>query len=43
MQDHARLAAIWGLNTALESNNDFFVLCTAYGNMMIIAHNYQYK
>ncbi|KAJ8667553.1 hypothetical protein QAD02_009216 [Eretmocerus hayati] len=39
MQEHARLAAIWGLNVALESSKDFFVLCTAFAHMMITAHN----
>ena len=43
MREHARLAAIWGLNAALASSKDFFALCTAYSNMIIIAHNYQYR
>ncbi|XP_024946802.1 adenylate cyclase type 10 [Cephus cinctus] len=41
--EHAQLAAIWGLNAALKSNRDFFVLCTAYVNMMITAHRHQYR
>ncbi|KOC60399.1 Adenylate cyclase type 10 [Habropoda laboriosa] len=41
MKKHARLAAIWGLNTALESNKNLFVLCTSYTNMLITAHMYQ--
>lgn len=35
---HAHLAAIWGLIAALESSKDFFVLCTAYANMMVTAN-----
>ncbi|XP_058797056.1 adenylate cyclase type 10-like [Phymastichus coffea] len=42
MQQHARLVAIWALNVALESSKDFFVLSSAYANMIITAHNYQY-
>ncbi|XP_076237951.1 adenylate cyclase type 10 [Calliopsis andreniformis] len=41
MKKHARLAAIWGLNTALTSNRNLFVLCTSYTNMLITAHMYQ--
>lgn len=35
---HAHLAAIWGLIVALESSKDFFVLCTAYANVMVTAN-----
>ncbi|KYN40080.1 Adenylate cyclase type 10, partial [Trachymyrmex septentrionalis] len=38
---HARLAAIWSLNAALDASNDFLTLCTSFTNMMIIAHVYQ--
>ncbi|KAL0100538.1 hypothetical protein PUN28_019688 [Cardiocondyla obscurior] len=38
---HARLAAIWGLNDALDASNDFLVLCTSFTNMMLTAHVYQ--
>ncbi|KAK0097186.1 hypothetical protein PV326_003000 [Microctonus aethiopoides] len=38
MREHAQLAAIWSLNAALISNNDFIVLCTAYTNMILTAH-----
>ncbi|KAF3423044.1 hypothetical protein E2986_13888 [Frieseomelitta varia] len=41
MKKHARLAAIWGLNAALDSKKDLHVLCTAYTNMIITAHMYQ--
>ncbi|XP_015436066.1 PREDICTED: adenylate cyclase type 10-like [Dufourea novaeangliae] len=41
MKRHARLAAIWGLNTALETNRNLFVLSTSYTNMLITAHMYQ--
>ncbi|XP_018049383.1 PREDICTED: adenylate cyclase type 10-like [Atta colombica] len=41
MKKHARLAAIWSLNAALDASNDFFTLCTSFTNMMIIAHVYQ--
>ncbi|KAL0101169.1 hypothetical protein PUN28_018787 [Cardiocondyla obscurior] len=40
---HARLAAIWGLNAALDASNDFLVLCTSFTNMMLTAHVYQTK
>ncbi|XP_011311934.1 adenylate cyclase type 10-like [Fopius arisanus] len=43
MQDHARLAAIWSLNSALTSNNDFVTMCHAFANMIVIADNYQYQ
>ncbi|XP_014207878.1 adenylate cyclase type 10-like [Copidosoma floridanum] len=43
MHDHAKLAAIWGLNVALESSKDFFVLCTSYAHMMITAQANQYN
>ncbi|XP_071646995.1 adenylate cyclase type 10 [Temnothorax longispinosus] len=43
MKKHARLAAIWGLNAALDASNDFFTLCTSFTNMMITAHVYQTK
>lgn len=38
MREHAHLAAIWSLNAALISKNDFIVLCTAYTNMIFTAH-----
>ncbi|KAG5327734.1 ADCYA cyclase, partial [Pseudoatta argentina] len=41
MKKHARLAAIWSLNAALDASNDFITLCTSFTNMMIIAHVYQ--
>ncbi|XP_076283495.1 adenylate cyclase type 10 [Lasioglossum baleicum] len=41
MKKHARLAAIWGLNTALRAKGNFFVLSTSYTNMLITAHMYQ--
>nr|XP_034172604.1 adenylate cyclase type 10-like isoform X1 [Osmia lignaria] len=41
MKRHARLAAIWGLNAALTSNKDLFILCASYTNMLITAHMYQ--
>ncbi|CAK9807130.1 Adenylate cyclase type 10 [Anthophora plagiata] len=41
MKKQARLAAIWGLNTALEANTNLFVLCTSYTNMLITAHMYR--
>ncbi|XP_050456444.1 adenylate cyclase type 10-like [Cataglyphis hispanica] len=41
MKKHARLAAIWSLNAALESSRDFLTLCTSFTNMMLIAHVYQ--
>ncbi|KYN26915.1 Adenylate cyclase type 10, partial [Trachymyrmex cornetzi] len=43
MKKHARLAAIWSLNAALDASNDFLTLCTSFTNMMIIAHVYQTK
>ncbi|XP_063977452.1 uncharacterized protein LOC135162667 [Diachasmimorpha longicaudata] len=43
MHDHARLAAIWSLNSALTSNNNFVTMCHAFANMIIIADNYQYQ
>jgi len=43
MQKHARLAAIWSLNAALDASNNFFTLCTSFTNMMITAHVYQTK
>lgn len=43
MRKHARLAAIWGLNAALDSSGDFITLCTSFTNMMITAHVYQNK
>ncbi|XP_011879972.1 PREDICTED: adenylate cyclase type 10-like [Vollenhovia emeryi] len=43
MKKHARLAAIWGLNAALDASNDFLMLCTSLTHMMIIAHVYQTK
>ncbi|XP_033176159.1 adenylate cyclase type 10 [Bombus impatiens] len=41
MKKHARLAAMWGLNAALESNKDLYILCTSFTNMLITAHMYQ--
>ncbi|KAK9310730.1 hypothetical protein QLX08_000044 [Tetragonisca angustula] len=41
MKKHARLAAIWGLNAALDSKKDLHVLCKAYTNVIITAHMYQ--
>ncbi|XP_076659700.1 adenylate cyclase type 10 [Halictus rubicundus] len=41
MKKHARLAAIWGLNTALKTKGNFVVLSTSYANMLITAHMYQ--
>ncbi|KAM0731371.1 Adenylate cyclase type 10 [Formica fusca] len=41
MRNHARLAAIWSLNAALESSRDFFTLCTSFTNMMLTAHVYR--
>ncbi|KAG5306968.1 ADCYA cyclase, partial [Acromyrmex insinuator] len=41
MKKHARLAAIWSLNAAMDVSNDFVTLCTSFTNMMIIAHVYQ--
>ncbi|XP_078052180.1 adenylate cyclase type 10 [Augochlora pura] len=41
LKKHARLAAIWCLNTALETNGNFFVLSTSYTNMLITAHMYE--
>ncbi|XP_076682511.1 LOW QUALITY PROTEIN: adenylate cyclase type 10 [Andrena cerasifolii] len=41
MKKQARLAAIWGLNTALASNRNLFILCKSYTNMLITAHMYQ--
>ncbi|XP_011066002.1 PREDICTED: adenylate cyclase type 10-like, partial [Acromyrmex echinatior] len=43
MKKHARLAAIWSLNAAMDVSNDFVTLCTSFTNMMIIAHVYQTK
>ncbi|XP_036143704.1 adenylate cyclase type 10 [Monomorium pharaonis] len=43
MQKQARLAAIWGLNAALDASNDFFTLCASFTNMMFTAHVYQTK
>ncbi|XP_039306665.1 adenylate cyclase type 10 isoform X1 [Solenopsis invicta] len=43
MKKHARLAAIWGLNAALDASNDFFILCASFTNMMLTAHVYQTK
>lgn len=40
MKKHARLAAIWGLNAALDDRKDFLLLCTFYTNMLITAHVY---
>ncbi|XP_046753179.1 LOW QUALITY PROTEIN: adenylate cyclase type 10-like [Diprion similis] len=40
---HSHLAAIWGLNAALESNQDFFVLCTTYAHMIVVAHHFNHK
>ncbi|XP_043589813.1 uncharacterized protein LOC122570907 [Bombus pyrosoma] len=41
MKKHARLAAMWGLSAALESNKDLYILCTSFTNMLITAHMYQ--
>ncbi|XP_076380390.1 adenylate cyclase type 10 [Megalopta genalis] len=41
MKRHARLAAIWCLNTALRTTGNFFVLSTSYTNMLITAHMYE--
>ncbi|KYN02894.1 Adenylate cyclase type 10 [Cyphomyrmex costatus] len=43
MKKHARLAAIWSLNAALDASNDFLTLCTSFTNMMTTAHVYQTK
>ncbi|XP_043285633.1 adenylate cyclase type 10-like [Venturia canescens] len=42
-QDHAKLAAIWGLNAAVASSKDFLALCTAYANMITTAHYFQHR
>ncbi|XP_011705008.1 PREDICTED: uncharacterized protein LOC105460274, partial [Wasmannia auropunctata] len=42
-QKHGRLAAIWGLNAALDASNDFLTLCTSFTSMMMTAHVYQTK
>lgn len=39
----AWLAAIWGLNAALDASHDFFTLCTSFTNMMFITHVYRTK
>ncbi|XP_029155514.1 adenylate cyclase type 10-like [Nylanderia fulva] len=41
MKTHARLAALWSLNAALNSSRDFITLCTSLTNMMLTAHVYQ--
>ncbi|XP_043251737.1 adenylate cyclase type 10-like [Colletes gigas] len=41
MKKHARLAAIWGLNAALNSTRNLCILCTSYTNMLITAHMYR--
>ncbi|CAL1681643.1 unnamed protein product [Lasius platythorax] len=41
MKKHARLAAIWSLNAALDSSKNFLTLCTSFTNMMLTAHVYQ--
>nr|XP_012215653.1 PREDICTED: uncharacterized protein LOC105668056 [Linepithema humile] len=43
MKKQARLAAIWGLNAALDSSRDFLTICTSFTNMMLTAHVYQDK
>lgn len=43
MKKQARLAAIWGLNAALDSSRDFFTICTSFTNMMLTAHVYRNK
>ncbi|XP_053973137.1 adenylate cyclase type 10-like [Hylaeus volcanicus] len=41
MKKHARLAALWGLNTVINSSRNLFLLCTSYTNMLITAHMYR--
>lgn len=42
MRKHARLAAIWSLNAALDlSSKDASTLCISLSNMLITAHMYQ--
>lgn len=42
MKKHARLAAIWSLNAALDlTSKDTYTLCISLSNMLITAHMYQ--
>lgn len=39
MWEDAELAAIWSLNMCLKSTMDFYKVCLAYGNMILVAHH----
>lgn len=39
MWPDAELAAAWSLQMCLKSQMDFYKLCTAYGNMILVAHH----
>lgn len=39
MWKDAELAAVWSLNKSLESQMDFYGMCTAYANMIIVMHH----
>lgn len=39
MWEHAELAASWSLTKSLGSDMDFYGLCTAYANMLEVAHH----
>ncbi|KAL7291476.1 hypothetical protein TKK_0014741 [Trichogramma kaykai] len=43
MGERAKLASTWALIAALESSQDFFILCTSYANMMSTAYEYHYE